>query len=82
MKWQEALRLLGSGTPLMSAKQPEHRWVGRAHLGGLPPGGCTERGRVLAVSRDFLYSLPGSQSVHPNTKPTNTGNCGAGSVLK
>lgn len=28
------------------------------------------------MSRDFLYSLPGSQSVHPNTTPTNTGNCG------
>ena len=53
----------------MGGKGPSRRAsCRRLHIEGQRPG---------SEYRDFLYSLPGSQSVHPNTTPTNTGNCGS-----
>lgn len=39
--WPETLKPLSSRTLLKSYRQPEHRMVGKAHLGGLPAGGGT-----------------------------------------
>lgn len=76
MTWQEALKPLSPRTLLKSYKKPEHRMVGKAHLGGLPAGGGTQRGRVRAEYRDFLGPRVSTQT------SDNTGTAGAGGAVK
>lgn len=78
MTWQEALKPLSSRTLLKSYKQPEHRMVGKAHLGGLPAGGGTQRGRVRAVSTETFW-VP---ECAPKPQTTSTGTAGASRAVK